>query len=131
MQTRFSRRAATALLAGFAAATAWPALAHHGWSWTSSDWFELTGNLADVYVGNPHATLDLDVQGVIWRVELAPLSRTLDSGFNEDAVTPGIEVTAIGHRSLEASEPRMKAIRIIVGDAVYDVYADRAAGIPQ
>ena len=49
-----------------------PALAHHGWSWTEDGFFELTGVVEEVYVGNPHATLDLEVEGETWRVELAP-----------------------------------------------------------
>jgi len=121
------------VLTGLAsAAVLWPApaLAHHGWSWTSPEFFSLTGDLVDIYIGNPHATLDLDVSGVVWRVELAPLARTLGAGFDDDVVALGAEITAIGHRSLDPVEARMKAVRVIVGETVYDVYPERAAGIP-
>ena len=60
-----------------------PALALHGWSWTQDGFFELTGIIREVYVGNPHATLDVDVEGEIWRVELAPPSATIRAGFTE------------------------------------------------
>ncbi|MCV0394282.1 MAG: hypothetical protein K5872_13800 [Rhizobiaceae bacterium] len=103
-----------------------PALAHHGWSWTEDGFFELEGIVEAVYIGNPHATLDVDVDGEIWRVELAPPSRTRNAGVTEDTVKVGDEVTAIGNRSRDETEPRMKAVRIIVGSQTYDVYPNRA-----
>lgn len=128
--TLMQRRTVLAGLAGAALAPVLPAFAHHGWSWTSPDWFELAGTVTDVYVGNPHCTLELDVDGAGWHVDLAPLSRTLNAGFDEGVVTPGDTVTAIGHRALDEAVNSMKAVRVIVGDAVYDVYPDRAANIP-
>ncbi|MEX1179215.1 MAG: DUF6152 family protein [Cucumibacter sp.] len=126
-----ARRKLLSLLAATALAAACvPALAHHGWSWTGEEFFELTDTLTDIYVGNPHATLELDVDGVVWRVELAPLNQTLNAGFDETAVALGAEVTVIGHRSLDPNEPRMKAVRVIVGDKTYDVYPDRAVELP-
>jgi hypothetical protein len=106
-----------------------PVLAHHGWSWTESGFFRLEGVITEVYVGNPHATMDVDVEGEIWRVEMAPPSRTIAAGFTEDAANPGDEVVAIGNRSQDETEKRMKAVRIIVGGQTYDVYPGRAAEI--
>ena len=37
----------------------------------------------------------------------------------------GDEVKAVGHRSQDETERRMKAARIVVGDKTYDVYPDR------
>jgi hypothetical protein len=107
-------------------ASAMPALAHHGWSWTEDGMFQLEGVIKEIYVGNPHAALDVDAEGEIWRVELAPPSRTIAAGFTEDTAKPGDEVTAIGNRSKDANEKRMKAVRIIVNGKTYDVYPDRA-----
>lgn len=104
----------------------WPALAHHGWSWTKDGFFELRGKILAVYVGNPHATLDVDVEGEKWRVELAPPGPTMAAGFTEDVAKPGDEVTAIGNRSQDENEKRMKAVRIVVGGKTYDVYPSRA-----
>lgn len=101
------------------------ALAHHGWSWTADGMFRLTGRIAAVYVGNPHATLDVDVDGEIWRVELAPPSRTIAAGFTADTAKAGDEVMAIGNRSRDDAERRMKAVRIEVGGKTYDVYPGR------
>ncbi|MGO4837921.1 hypothetical protein AB4144_37325, partial [Rhizobiaceae sp. 2RAB30] len=61
----------------------------------------------------------------IWKVELAPPRATEQAGFTEASASPGDEVTAIGNRSLDSSERRMKAVRIIVGGKTYDVYPSR------
>lgn len=102
-----------------------PALAHHGWSWTQDGLFELKGIIAEIYIGNPHATLDVDVDGDIWRVELAPPARTIAAGFTDEVAKKGDEVTAIGNRSRDQNEKRMKAVRIVVNGNTYDVYSDR------
>ena len=102
-----------------------PALAHHGWSWTEDAFFQLKGTVRAVYVGNPHAALDVASGGKVWRVELAPPRATRRAGFTEDSAKVGDQVTAIGHRSRDEAEPRMKAVRIIVGGRTYDVYPDR------
>ena len=112
-----------------AAAVALPAAAHHGWSWTESGFFELEGIVREVYIGNPHATIDVDVEGVVWRVELAPPGPTTASGFIDGVAKPGDELTAIGNRSVDPAETRMKAVRVIVGGKTYDVYPDRAKDI--
>ena len=102
-----------------------PALAHHGWAWTADGFFELTGIVKEVYVGNPHATLDVDVEGVVWRVELAPPGPTTSAGFTEETAPAGTEIKAIGNRSQDETEPRMKAVRIVVNGKNYDVYPAR------
>jgi hypothetical protein len=120
---------AALLAAGLAGAVAAPAFAHHGWSWTASGFFQLEGTIADIFIGNPHATLDVDVEGVVWRVELAPLGPTTAAGFVEGVAKVGDEVTAIGNRSADPNETRMKAVRVIVNGKTYDVYPDRAKQI--
>lgn len=116
---------ALALASILTALPAVPSLAHHGWSWTDEEIFELEGTITEIYVGNPHATLDVDVAGEIWRVELAPPSQTVRAGFSEEAARPGDTVKAIGNRSRDHSERRMKAVRIIVNGTTYDVYPNR------
>lgn len=102
-----------------------PVLAHHGWSWTADGFFQLTGIVKEVYVGNPHATIDVDVEGVVWRVELAPPGPTTNAGFSEETAPSGTEIIAIGNRSQDETETRMKAVRIIVDGQSYDVYPGR------
>lgn len=101
------------------------ALAHHGWSWTQDGFFQLEGVIAGIHIGNPHATIDVDVNGTTWRVELAPPSRTVAAGFTDKVASVGDEVTAIGNRSKDEGEKRMKAVRIIVNGGTYDVYPYR------
>lgn len=129
MPRTLRRLFASAVLGLAALAIPVTALAHHGWSWTESGFFELTGIIETVYVGNPHATLEVDVEGTLWHVDLAPPSRTVRAGFTEDVAKPGDEVTVIGNRSQDEGENRMKAVRVIVGGETYDVYPSRAADI--
>lgn len=120
---------AALLAAGLAGTIALPAAAHHGWSWTESGFFQLEGIVSAVYIGNPHATIDIDVEGTIWRVELAPPGPTTAAGFVEGVAAAGDEITAIGNRSTDPNETRMKAVRVIVGGETYDVYPSRAQQI--
>lgn len=127
--TTYRRRDACRLALGaVAAAFAAPAFAHHGWSWTADGMFELEGVIVAIHLGNPHAMLDVDVEGETWRVELAPPRQTASSGFDETAAKVGDEVVAIGNRSREETEPRMKAVRIVVNGRTFDVYPSRAPG---
>jgi hypothetical protein len=122
-----SRRLALVALGSLALAT--PALAHHGWSWTDSGFFQLEGIVTDFYFGNPHPTIDLDVEGTTWRVELAPPAASSAAGLTETTIAVGDEITAIGNRSQDEAETRMKAVRVVVDGTNYDVYPDRAKDI--
>ncbi|OWK20825.1 hypothetical protein AJ88_25675 [Mesorhizobium amorphae CCBAU 01583] len=125
MQSPFNQIRSVALTAAVILAAGTAAYAHHGWSWTADGFFELRGKITAIYIGNPHATLDVDAEGEAWRVEMAPPSRTIAAGFTEEVAKVGDEVTAIGNRSLDETEKRMKAVRVIVGGKTYDVYPDR------
>jgi hypothetical protein len=127
MHREFRRR--SIILALLLGALSAPAFAHHGWAWTESGFFELTGVIEEIYLGNPHATLDVNVEGTIWKVDLAPPGPTAAAGFVEGVAEPGDEVVAIGNRSADPSENRMKAVRLIVGGETYDVYPSRADDI--
>lgn len=106
------------------AATA-SAYAHHGWAWTQDGFFELTGIVKAVSYGNPHPTLDVDVEGELWRVDLATPAATARAGFTEDTAKVGDEVKVIGNRSRDDKEKHMKAVRVIIGGKTYDVYPSR------
>lgn len=120
--TRARGLAGAVALAGLVAGSA---AAHHGWSWTSDEDFTLTGTIADIYLGNPHAALKVEAADGLWDVDLAPPSATARAGFVEGAAKIGDEVTAYGHRSRDANERRMKAERIVVDGKTYDVYPSR------
>ena len=105
------------------------AAAHHGWAWTEDTHFELSGVIEDIYVGNPHVTLEVRNGEGLWHVDLAPLSRSLRAGFNEDVAAIGDEVTCIGFRSRDPGSLSMKAARVIVNGKTYDVYPNRVPEI--
>ncbi len=106
-------------------AMAVPAVAHHGWSWTTDGYFQVEGIIREIYLGNPHAFLDVDVEGELWRVELATAGATARAGFVEASAKVGDEVIAVGNRSQDEAERRMKAVRITIGGKSYDVYPGR------
>jgi hypothetical protein len=120
-----SRRALISTAGGLALLAASPAFAHHGWSWTEDGFFELTGTISAINYGNPHPALDVDVEGETWRVELATPAATARAGFMKDTAKVGDEIVAIGHRSRDEAEKRMKAVRITVNGKTYDVYPTR------
>ena len=100
-------------------------LAHHGWAWTEDGYFELEGVIVALDFGNPHPTLDVDVEGEIWRVDLATPAATARAGFTPESAQVGDEVYALGNRSRESTEAWMKAVRIVVNGETYDVYPNR------
>ncbi len=121
-----TNRFRAALVAGAVAlASVSGAAAHHGWSWTEDEETTLTGVIRGIHLGNPHAALDVEAEGALWRVELAPPSRTAAAGFVEGVAEVGDEVIAHGHRSRDPNEKRMKAERIEVNGRSFNVYPGR------
>jgi hypothetical protein len=84
------------------------AYAHHGWSWAEADQIELKGTIRE-----------------IWLIELGNPGRTEQSGFAEGVAKIGDPIVALGNRSLDPTEKRMKAVRITVSGKVYDIYPER------
>jgi hypothetical protein len=111
------------------AGNAVPAYAHHGWAWTQSGFFRIEGTITDIYIGNPHPVIQVDVEGKVWRVELAPPAASAAAGFTDGVAKAGDTIVAIGNRSRDEGELRMKAVRIVVGGKTYDVYPSRAQRI--
>jgi hypothetical protein len=86
-----------AALVGLAALTL-PAAAHHGWgSYDAQKPITLTATVQEVTLGNPHGMLMLTVDGTMWHVTLAPLSRMNARGATGDIVKAGVEVKAHGY----------------------------------
>lgn len=107
-----------------AASLAGTALAHHGWSWAEAGMIELTGTITSITIAPPHPIIEVDAEGEIWTVELGNPGLTERSGFVEGVAEPGQEIVALGNRA-EDGTARMKAVRITIGDKVYDIYPDR------
>lgn len=105
------------------------AVAHHGWSWAEAEQIELNGTIRDVTIAPPHPTLRVETPNDgVWTVELGNPSQTRRAGFVEGVARPGDRVVALGNRSTNPGERRMKAVRITVGERQFDIYPDRIRG---
>lgn len=102
-----------------------PALAHHGWRWTDSGDFELTGLVTAVRLGNPHGVLTIDADGEIWTAEIGQPWRNAQAGLTEDMLVPGTEVIVLGKRHADPSKLLMKAEAITIDGRTYVLYPDR------
>ncbi|WP_245292777.1 DUF6152 family protein [Pararhizobium arenae] len=119
----FSRRMAITIAATL---TATAALAHHGWSWAEADQIELKGTIQTISMAPPHPTLDVaTTDDGVWRVELGNPRQTERSGFVQGVAKDGDEIVALGNRSEDPNEKRMKAVRITVAGKQYDIYPER------
>ncbi|MCC6983039.1 MAG: hypothetical protein IT535_07180 [Bauldia sp.] len=120
----FGRSLSVALAATALAASA--AYAHHGWAWAEEAVSTLSGTVeGEVYVGNPHATMNVRAESGVWFVELAPPAGTMAAGFVDGVVRAGDQVTIWGHRALDPAERHLKGIRVEHNGQFYDVYPDR------
>jgi hypothetical protein len=61
----------------------------------------------------------------VWDLVLAPSLRTARAGLNEDTIPVGAQVTASGHRHLDAAKLEVKTERLIWDGKVFNVYPDR------
>ena len=118
----FTRR--TALVAA-GALLATQAMAHHGWRWTDSGEFELTGVVTEARLGNPHGVLTIDADGETWTAEVGQPWRNEQAGLTEAMMSPGAELTILGERSADPAELRMKAEAVVVGGETHVLYPDR------
>src|SRR6056297_66522 len=117
-----TRRAFIALTAGFLAA---PAMAHHGWRWTDSGEFELTGIITEADLGNPHGVLTIDAEGEIWTAEVGQPWRNERAGLTDDMMAPGTEITIQGERSADPDERLVKAEAVVIDGTRYILYEGR------
>ena len=101
------------------------ALAHHGWAWTTGENIELAGVIKEVKLGNPYGVLKLDVDGVTWAVEVGQPWRNQQAGLKDGDLAEGVAIRAIGEPAADASDKRLKAERLFIGDREYVLYPDR------
>jgi hypothetical protein len=103
--------------------------AHHGWSWAEAEQIELTGTIREVTIAPPHPTLRVETANEgVWTVELGNPSQTSRAGFVEGVAGPGDRIVALGNRSENRNERRMKAVRVTVRDRRFDIYPERIRG---
>jgi hypothetical protein len=113
------------VLALLALVAAGPVSAHHGWQWAEDKNSEITGVVKKAVLGNPHGILTLDVGGESWTVEVGQPWRNERAGLKDEMLSPGVELTAQGHRSADPKDKRLKAERIIIDGRRYNLYPDR------
>ncbi len=126
MRTPSRHRAWLALLALAAGIfIAQSTLAHHGWGWATDEEFEITGTITGARLGNPHGTVNIDVKGAAWVVEVGQPWRNKRAGLTDDLLRPGRVITVHGHRSAKEGERLVKAERVVIDGKSYDLYPDR------
>lgn len=105
-------------------ATAFPGLAHHGWSGNSAGDVEVSGTVVTgVSLAGAHGTMQIeDAEGNLWDITLAPGPRTHRSGLREDVIPVGAEVTVFGERNEDPAVFEAKVRRVIWNEQVFDVY---------
>ncbi len=102
-----------------------PALAHHGWGWAMDEITEITGEVVDVRLGNPHGEVTLDVDGDTWVVEVGQPWRNERAGLTSELLSTGRVITAVGNRSAKEGERLLKAVRIVIDGKNHDLYEGR------
>lgn len=102
-----------------------PALAHHGWRWTSDGKFELRGVITEARLGNPHGVLTVDADGEIWQAEVGQPWRNERAGLTDEMMTPGTDVTIIGKRAADEKDLLVKAEAIVIAGTTYELYPER------
>lgn len=114
-------RLLAAALALSAAAMALPAAAHHGWgSYDADKVLTLTGTVQQMAFANPHAMLNLQADGKVWHVVLAPPGRMTARGLPDGTIKAGQTVTVVGYPS-KAEPAEMRAERIKAGDQTVEL----------
>jgi len=105
-------------------ATAFPGLAHHGWSGNSAGDVEVSGTVVTgVTLSGAHGTMQIeDADGNIWDITLAPGPRSHRAGLREDIIPVGAEVTVFGERNEDPEVFEAKVRRVVWEDQVFDVY---------
>lgn len=117
--------AVAALVALALVSPAGPALAHHGWSWTTGNNIDLTGIVKTVQLGNPHGVLTVDVEGEVWTVEVGQPWRNTRAGLKGGDLREGVEIRVIGEPSENLSDRLLKGERLFLGGREYILYPDR------
>lgn len=102
-----------------------PAIAHHGWSWTTGGNIDLTGVITSAQLGNPHGVLKVDVEGEEWTVEVGQPWRNQRAGLKDGDLAEGVEIRVIGEPSADQSQKLVKAVTIHIGDQEYVLYEGR------
>ena len=100
-------------------------LAHHGWSWTTGGNIQVTGEILEAKLGNPHGVLTLAVNDERWTAEVGQPWRNERAGLKEGDLAPGVEVKLEGEPSANIEDKLIKVERLWIGDTRYELYPER------
>ncbi len=101
------------------------AAGHHGWAWTTGENRELTGEIVEATLGNPHGEVVLDVDGERWTVEVGQPWRHERAGLTEEHFSPGTVLRVSGEPSADPDERLLKVERLWIDGTKYELYPDR------
>jgi len=113
-----------ALLIGCTAFAATPALAHHGWAWSTGENVKLTGKITSVKLGNPHGHVTMDVDGETWDMVVGQPWRNERAGLKDGDIAEGVVMTVDGEPSADGQKI-LKVERLWIDDQEYTLYPDR------
>lgn len=100
--------------------------AHHGWAGNGDEQFEITGKVVKALsLAGPHANLQINADGQVWEITLAPPARTERAGLKETTIPVGAEIKVSGHRSTDSGKFEIKTERVEYQGKLYNVYPDR------
>jgi hypothetical protein len=89
---------------------------HHGWSsYDQTKVLNFKGEILEYSYDNPHGMLKFKVDDKTWTVVLAPPSRMVSRGLEENMLKKGTKATVVGYPHLETKD-EMRAERITIGE---------------
>ena len=93
-----------------------PLAAHHGWTgYDEKNTLTLSGTVKTFEYSNPHGSVELDVDGKVWHVVLAPTSRMQDRGLTREMLKAGMKATVVGYANRQ-TPTELRAERITIAD---------------
>jgi hypothetical protein len=127
MEVPMTVRNLSAIACGAALALiALPAYAHHGWGGNVTQESDMTGKVVkSVSLAGPHATMQVDVDGKVYDITLAPPFRTRQAGLTDGMIPVGETVTVHGNRNRDANRYEMKTVHVVWKGKTYSVYPER------
>lgn len=115
MKQTIATRSTLAIAAGLFVLAVSTAAAHHGWTgYDETKTTTLTGTVKAMAYENPHSTADLEADGKVWRVVLAPPQRMQARGLPREMLKVGATATVVGYPH-KTNSKELRAERITIG----------------
>ena len=102
------------------------ASAHHGWRWTTGNNIQLTGEIIEADLGNPHGVLKVRVADEVWTVEVGQPWRNERAGIRDGDLAPSVEIVIEGEPSADIEQRLLKAERLWLNGNLHELYPERS-----